>query len=325
MEKSYNKLNDLEKRVIIHKSTEIPYSGKYNDFFEMGIYLCRQCNAPLYKSSNKFNSHCGWPAFEDEIKNAVKRNPDADGFRTEIVCAKCNGHLGHVFEGEGFTNTNIRHCVNSVSLNFIAYNQGCYERAVLAGGCFWGVEYLISKKEGVLSATSGYTGGKKENPTYEDVCYHNTGHAEAVEVIYDNRKVTYEELLKFFFEIHDPTQLNRQGPDIGTQYRSEIYYANEFQKNKAEELIQILRQKGYAVCTKLSPESRFWKAENYHQNYYNRNGSEPYLGLVKKLRNSLCYNNEYKKTQYLGIIDLITSLYSIFLLKQSAKQVLKNM
>ena len=116
----YNELTDEEKYVIENKGTEYPFTGKYNDFYEEGIFTCKKCNAPLYKSSDKFKSGCGWPSFDDEIKGAVKRIPDRDGRRVEIVCAKCGGHLGHVFEGEGFTAKNTRHCVNSISLNFEA-------------------------------------------------------------------------------------------------------------------------------------------------------------------------------------------------------------
>ena len=148
--------------------------------------------------------------------------------------------------------------------------------AIFAGGCFWGVEHLMQQQEGVISVEAGYIGGSTDNPTYADVCSHRTGHAEAVRVIYDPSVVSYEELAKLFFEIHDPTQENRQGPDIGEQYRSEIFYTTEDQKDTAEHLIEILKNKGYKVVTKVTPAGKFWPAEAYHQDYYERTGSQPY-------------------------------------------------
>lgn len=282
----FNPLTVEETNVIIHKGTERPFTGEYVNYKEDGTYTCKQCDAPLYKSFDKFDSHCGWPSFDDEIEGAVKHLPDADGRRTEIVCANCGGHLGHVFEGEGFTDKNIRHCVNSISLNFVPDDKKAVastETAIFAGGCFWGVEYFMQKQPGVISTTVGYTGGKTKNPTYEEVCSHNSGHIEAIEVVYNPSETTYETLAKLFFEIHDPTQVNRQGPDVGEQYRSEIFYLNEDQKETAEKLIKILEDKGYRVATKVTKASTFWNAENYHQDYYINKGSLPYChGYTKR-------------------------------------------
>jgi peptide methionine sulfoxide reductase msrA/msrB len=287
MKTEYNKLTEEEKRVIINKGTERPFTGKYDKYFENGIYSCKQCNSPLYKSDSKFDSGCGWPAFDDEIEGAVKHIPDKDGMRTEIVCANCGGHLGHVFEGEGFTETNTRHCVNSISLNFEAVEtkspqDSGYETAVFAAGCFWGVEHHMKLAKGVISTEVGYIGGKTENPTYKEVCYMNTGHAEAVKVVFDPTIITFEDLAKLFFEIHDPGQLNRQGPDVGDQYRSEIYYYNEAQKQTSQMLIEILKSKGYSVVTKLSPATEFYPAEDYHQDYYQKSNSNPYCHFYQK-------------------------------------------
>ena len=282
----YNKLTPEEQKVILHKGTERPYTGKYTDYKSDGTYTCKQCNTPLYNSNDKFDSHCGWPSFDDEIKGAVKHVPDADGQRTEILCANCGGHLGHVFNGEGLTDKNTRHCVNSISLNFVPVvlnnKEVKMEKAIFAGGCFWGMEYQFQKVDGVKSVISGYIGGQKENPTYKEVCNTNTGHAEAVEITYDASKVSYEELAKLFFEIHDPTQIDGQGPDIGEQYRSEVFYFDSKQKQIAEKLIKILKDKGYKVVTKLTKATKFYNAEDYHQNYYNKTGGSPYCHIYKK-------------------------------------------
>ena len=264
-------LTPEEERVIVRKGTEAPFSGKYYLHDEDGTYRCRRCGAPF--------------------------------------CARCGAHLGHVFTGEGFTAKNTRHCVNSLSLDFVPAaiptmpvaepaaasaekpentssaeppKSVQTERAIFAGGCFWGVEYMLGKVDGVKSIRSGYIGGHTENPTYEQVCSHKTGHAEAVEVEFDPSKVSYETLARLFFEIHDPTQLDGQGPDLGDQYRSEIFYTTPEQKEVAERLIRILKEKGYSVVTDVTPASRFWPAEQYHQNYYNRKGTQPYCHRYTK-------------------------------------------
>lgn len=276
----YNKLTPEEEYVIIKKGTERPFTGKYTDYKEKGIYTCRRCNAALYRSEDKFDSHCGWPSFDDEISGAVKRVQDADGRRTEIICNNCGGHLGHVFEGEELTDKNVRHCVNSISMNFIPASK--YDTALFASGCFWGTEYHFQQLKGVITTQVGYSGGTKENPTYKQVSSGTTGHAETTEVVYDPTQVSYEELAKLFFETHDQSQVDRQGPDIGTQYRSVIFYKNEEQKKIAEKLIKILEDKGYKVATELKPAGKFWEAENYHQEYYKHKGGTPYCHIYKK-------------------------------------------
>lgn len=275
-----NELNSQEKSVIIDKGTERAYTGEYTDNKKEGTYYCRQCGSPLYSSKDKFDSNCGWPAFDDEIPFAINRYPDADGTRTEIVCATCDAHLGHVFVGERLTDKNIRHCVNSISMVF--KEESPRARAVFAGGCFWGVEYLFESLEGVYEATSGYTGGHIENPSYEDVLSKKSGHLEAVEIIYNPTVVSYEELAKYFFEIHDPTQTNGQGPDIGNQYLSAIFYQSKHEFDTAIKLINILEEKGLKIATTLRPAAKFWEAESYHQDYYAQKGSQPYCHVWTK-------------------------------------------
>jgi peptide methionine sulfoxide reductase msrA/msrB len=293
----YNTLTAEEEQVILHKGTERPFTGQYTDLQEKGTYLCKRCNAPLYRSEDKFHSDCGWPSFDDEIAGAVKRIPDADGQRTEIVCANCGGHLGHVFLGEGFTARNTRHCVNSISMSFIPTGQslpaplgaaahrteaGKYAKAWFAGGCFWGVEHYFEKAEGVIEAKSGYMGGHVDHPTYKQVCTGTTGHAETVEVTYDPAQTSYETLARLFFEIHDPTQSDGQGPDIGDQYRSVVFYSTTQEKAAAEKLITLLRDKGYQVVTEVVPAAAFWEAEGYHQDYYVHTGKQPYCHFYTK-------------------------------------------
>jgi peptide methionine sulfoxide reductase msrA/msrB len=280
----YNDLSKQESHVIKNKGTEAPFTGKYTNHSEKGTYICKQCGAALYYSSSKFSSDCGWPSFDDEIKGAVDRFPDPDGFRTEIECANCGAHLGHVFTGERLTARNIRHCVNSISLDFVPsqLEPGRYGTAIFAGGCFWGVEYFLQKAAGVISVTSGFTGGHVKNPSYKEVCTGRTGHAEAVKIIYDPGKTSYEKLLKLFLEIHDPTQAGGQGPDIGDQYRSEIFYLNDEQKKIAEKNISILKGKGLKVVTAITKASEFYDAEDYHQDYYFNNGKVPYCHAYTK-------------------------------------------
>lgn len=284
-EKELNALSEDERRVIVHKGTEIPFSGKYNYEKSEGVYVCKVCKSALFNSSDKFNSGSGWPSFDDEIKGSIKRVLDKDKKRVEIVCAKCGAHLGHVFEGEGFSNKNTRHCVNSISLDFIKKESSTKDnikKAYFAGGCFWGVEYYMQQIKGVIEVTSGFMGGWLKNPTYNDVVYTNTGHLETVEVIYNGSITSYELLAKTFFEIHDPTQTNGQGPDIAEQYLSAVFTNDENEKKTIQTLIEKLTKNGYKVATKILDKDDFYKADEYHQNYYLRKGTKPYCHAYVK-------------------------------------------
>lgn len=292
---AWNKLTAAEANVIVYKGTEYPGTGLYVDNHADGVYQCKRCNAHLFTSDSKFESGTGWPSFDDFIEGSVELVKDADGQREEIVCNNCKGHLGHAFYGEGFTKKSTRHCVNSISLNFLTEaqlknnnqtetNQTIEtEIAIFASGCFWGTEYFLEKEAGVISTQVGYIGGTKENPTYAEVCAHTTGHAEAVKVVYDPSKTDYETLCKLFFETHDPTQVNRQGPDIGDQYRTEIFYLNEDQKVIAEKLKATLEEKGLKVATNITKATKFWDGEDYHEHYYTNKGGTPYChGYTKR-------------------------------------------
>lgn len=275
----FNPLTLEEQKVILNKGTEYPFTGKWLTNKESGTYVCRQCNQALYRSEDKFDAHCGWPSFDDELPGAVKRVPDADGMRTEIVCSNCNGHLGHVFEGEGYTEKNIRHCVNSISMDFIP----AMEKAYFASGCFWGTEYHFMKVKGVKSTTVGYMGGTTFSPGYKEVCTGTTGHVETVEVEYDPSETSFEELLKLYYETHDFEQVGGQGPDIGEQYQSVVFYLNDSQKETVEKYKQLLNDRGYKVATQLRPAPEFWEAEDYHQEYYNKKNGTPYCHIYRKI------------------------------------------
>ena len=280
-------LTPFEKSVIQDKGTELPFSGEYLYNKAGGVYHCRQCGAPLYLSEHKFESVCGWPSFDDEMPGAVRRSTDADGVRTEITCAACGGHLGHVFEGEGHTDKNIRHCVNSISMEFRPVEgetatRPDIETAVFAGGCFWGVEYMMQRVPGVISVKSGYMGGHVRQPSYEQVRTGTSGHAEVVKIDFDPRVASFETLARLFFEIHDPTQADGQGPDIGHQYRSAVFYTTEEQRDVAQKLVRELKEKGHDVVTSIERARTFWPAEDYHQNYYRNKGTEPYCHAYTK-------------------------------------------
>lgn len=264
--------------VVCDKMTEHPFSGQYDAYKQAGTYLCRQCGLALFRAKHKFHSGCGWPSFDEPILNRVKEVADADGVRKEIICMRCKAHLGHVFHGEGFTSKNIRHCVNSISLDFVHdILIEDTEEAIFAAGCFWGVEYCFKRIVGVLKTEVGYTGGQKAYPLYQEVCRGDTKHVEAVRVIYDPQKVDYATLTQQFFQIHDPTQMDGQGPDRGSQYLSIIFYYNEMQKTWATQLLKEIEQSlKKSVSTQILPVTVFWPAEEYHQDYYDKRGEAPY-------------------------------------------------
>ena len=268
----FSKLSPEEKHILKDKGTEAPFTGEYNEHFEAGIFVCRACDNPLYESNTKFNSGCGWPSFDDEIEGAIIHYEDLSGgrIRTEICCKKCDGHLGHIFVGEQITTNDTRHCVNSLSIRFKAYSK--LQRATFGAGCFWSVEKLFKATEGVYLSSVGYMGGDTNMPTYKEVCSGTTNHAEVVDLYFNPKKVSYTTLLNLFWENHNPTTLNRQGFDSGTQYRSIVFYHNDQQLKEVEQSINA-QQKNWEneIVTQIIPSLIFYRAEEYHQNYLNKN------------------------------------------------------
>ena len=244
-----------------------------------GLYRCAGCDLPLFSSETKFNSGTGWPSFWAPIEDAIRTKQEGIQYfipQTEVHCRRCGGHLGHVFK-DGPPPTNLRYCINGVALKFEkrspSAKAGATEKATFAAGCFWHVEATFRKIPGVVDVTSGYTGGTKPEPTYEEVCADKTGHAEVVLVEFDPKKVSYEKLLDVFWEEHDPTQLNRQGPDVGSQYRSAIFYHGEAQKAAAlssKDRLEKTRRHPKPIVTQIQPAGPFYRAEDYHQRYFEK-------------------------------------------------------
>ena len=293
-------LTPEQYRVLRKSGTERPFSGIYNDHYENGVYTCAACGTPLFKSETKYDHGTGWPSFTaafNEENVGYHKDFSHLMIRTEVRCAVCGSHLGHIFS-DGPPPTHKHYCINSAALNFAPANEfkapdehvpqalsgtegkpssqeknSKTAKATFAAGCFWGVEYKFRQVEGVISTRVGYSGGKIENPIYMQVCSDKTGHAEAVEIIFDPLVVSYSSLLERFFEFHDPTQLNKQGPDVGSQYRSVVFYHDEEQKKAALETIKKLQESGRfrkPIVTQVVPASVFYQAEDYHQQYYEK-------------------------------------------------------
>jgi peptide methionine sulfoxide reductase msrA/msrB len=274
-------------KVLRKCSTELPFTGKYNDFWQEGVYVCAGCRTPLFASGTKYEHGTGWPSFTAPVDDANIEYKDDYSLlmkRVEVRCAACGGHLGHVFD-DGPAPTFLHFCINSAALEFVpnaaekkeaaTAGDAATETATFAAGCFWGVEHKLGQIPGVVSTVVGYTGGKTVKPTYEEVCTDRTGHAEAVQVTFDPSRVSYEQLVRRFFELHDPTQVNRQGPDRGSQYRSAIFAHSDEQAETARRVMRELESSGKykkRLATEVTKASAFYQAEEYHQNYFKKKG-----------------------------------------------------
>jgi peptide methionine sulfoxide reductase msrA/msrB len=291
------KLSSEQFKVTQQCGTEPPFHNAYWDNHKPGIYVDVVSGEPLFSSLDKFDSGTGWPSFTEPIKGSevVEKKDSTLGMtRTEVRSKMADSHLGHVFD-DGPGQKGLRYCINSASLKFIpvaemdqaGYGQylepfikagvikaPTHETAILAGGCFWGMEEIIRKIPGVIKTTVGYSGGTTANPTYEEVCTGATGHAESIEVVFDPTKLSYEALLDYFFRMHDPTTVNQQHNDRGTQYRSAIFYTSEEQKQAAERVKVRWDKSGKfdrPIVTEITAATKFYSAEEYHQKYLVKN------------------------------------------------------
>ena len=291
-------LSEEEYRITRLKGTERPHSSELCSLFEPGRYACVCCETPLFDSEEKFESNTGWPSFTQPIEDnsiAYHKDRGLGMYRIETVCNTCDAHLGHVFQ-DGPPPSGLRYCINALSLKKIETNE---RKVTLGGGCFWCTEAIFQQLVGVIKVESGYSGGVSINPTYREVTSGQTGHAEVVEITYNKSIISYEEILKIHLTTHNPTTINRQGADRGTQYRSIIFYRSEKEKEIAINVIKEVQEvMEDMIVTELKMFEKFCEAELYHQEYYKSNPEKAYCQAVinpKLAKFKMLYSDKLKK------------------------------